>query len=215
MPLVLLPEMRRHFHETGSLEVEALFPQKILDEIRASVKVLFPISKISFTDRYLKGRDLFRTQEPFRRLEMRKETVQFILELSQVNYLHLACDQLFDWTSSHGDSSSILPKNASFSELMSITPLVLGMLIALEGQGDDKPSVFPKEPGNVTFFSPEIPIDWEKDSLKGRSFLFVAYAPRGAIVRFNPQDPNTNLLKRMDYQDGSPIHNRTHPLFRL
>jgi len=202
--------MRRHFHETGTLEVEGFFPEKVINEIKQSFAQPLP-----FIQQYQKGHDLFRTNELFRRFDMRKELVEFVSEISQTHILHLACDQIFDFRKTTG-TSDFLKEPCSFAELFSIHPLLVGILVGLEGEGasvDGQP--FPSKPGNVTFFHPDILIDWEKAELKGRSFYFLAYAPKGAIVRFSPHDPHTPLLKRMDYQEGSPIEAKTHPLFRL
>ncbi len=210
MPHILTSEMRRHFHETGALEVEDFFPEKILTEIRQSAA-----SPLPFIDRYLKGRDLFRTQELFRRFDMRKDLVQFVSELSQTHILHLACDQLFDFRKTDG-TADLLTAPCSFGDLFSFHPLLMGILICLEGEGESvKGQPFPSKPGNTTFFYPEIVVDWKATPLNGRSFLFLAYVPKGAVIRFSPLDPLSPMLKRMDYQDGSPIEGRTHPLFRL
>jgi len=209
MPHILTSEMRRHFHETGALEVEDFFPKKILSEIRQTVADPLP-----FIERYHKGHDLFRTQELFRRFDMRKDLVQFVSELSQTHIMHLACDQLFDFRLT--DGSALLNSPSSFSDLFSLYPLLVAVLVCLEGEGESvKGQPFPSKVGNTTFFYPDTTVDWKHPSLQGRSFFFLAYAPKGATVRFSPTDPHSAQLKRMDYQEGSPIEGRTHPLFRL
>ena len=206
MPLVITKDSVNTFEKEGLLSIESFFTTfEPLHE--AVIRALSQVPK-GFMSRYLGGRDLFRKEEGIRKVLLKKDMQKIVGALCNEQKMLYAFDQI--WDVRH-DPSTLFPEPIALQEMMSVSPLKLGAILCIEGEGNHE--LFPKKPNDILFFDPRRVMPWN-ELPKGQMFLLFAFAPITAIYKENPLDPNTNLLKRLDYQPNCPLNRKTHPVFK-
>ena len=107
--------------------------------------------------------------------------------------------------------------NSPIEELSSVTPIMIGLIVALEdrqsGEEQHKPFEYrslPSAAGSVAFISPKTMMTLP-DTTAGR-YIVVGYASGVPIYRFQPQDRQTHALKQLGYVFGDRLKETTHPV---
>lgn len=94
-------------------------------------------------------------------------------------------------------------------EISSLTDVHGGVLINLGATPPPDKTYLPRAPGNGTFISPEISIDFT--SLNA-PYLLVVFAGANARYILQETDPHTHRFKKFGYAFGDRITVETHPI---
>ncbi|PIS02384.1 MAG: hypothetical protein COT85_05140 [Chlamydiae bacterium CG10_big_fil_rev_8_21_14_0_10_42_34] len=151
------------------------------------------------------GRDQFR-QEPKLKEFLLRKLGPLALALTGRKQLRLACDQLI--------TKENRPKKIGLiKEIFSIQGFAIGVAISDNPVFPEKKSTLgimplPTKSANILFFRPEILLDWPHVL----SDVYIAlFALPNAVYIHNPNDPDTNYLKKLGYSFGDQLKNEQHP----
>lgn len=208
MPFVIPKDSLNQFDKEGFLTIESFLSEANFELLRKSIIEALSQVPNGFMSRYLGGRDLFRSVEGVRKSLLKRDLQKMAGALTQELKLRFAFDQIWDGRHEQG---KLFPDPVPLYEITSVDPLKLGALLCLEGESNHER--FPKKPNEILFFNPNLPIPWQ-ELPKGQMFLLFGFSPVNAIYKENLKDPNTHLLKRLDYQPNEPLHTKTHPVFK-
>jgi|GEM_PF-936686 hypothetical protein len=213
------------FNQNGYIEFESVFSSEECDELAAHAKAVFLArlkrdpTKISETQLYENGRDLWRQQNPLKLLFVSRKMGSLALGLSNKNTLRLACDQwvpkLFKWSGP-----------TKIKDLFSIQGMACAFLIRMTAplEGETINATFRLEPGliplpakkgNALIVHPNLLLNFPKLALCAPTDLYiVAYSFPTAVYVHNPADPCNSQLKAMGYNFGDCLINQHHPLIQ-
>lgn len=230
-------EHRDFFQKHGWIEFEDLISidqlnaanqdidQVLAERLKVSVNRLktFGSEKI-----YSHGRDLWRSKPTLQKLITQNRFAELAAELIEKRPLRLGYDQLFPARQQKPFSeeaalvySQFLEQITSLQTVSCVQGVICGFMIALgnqEGVSKEKVSlegidIFPSKPGNVIFFQPNVPINWnDLYSHLGQRFYMVVYTQVHAHYQLEPLDPHTHSLKRLGYIFNDKLKDALNPI---
>jgi hypothetical protein len=204
MKYLITADQKVYFDNHNTIEFENLL----------SEKELATLQRLKTTSL----RDISRGKPEIQKIILASRFAQIAAELTSKKRLRFGYDQVYE-----------LPMNApshlkTLQEISTISPLACAFTICLEGESGKIPNnqdiysfdPFAQKPGNVTFFLPSCPWDFEALSQRVKQkFLLVTYADPRALYIYQEQDPYTHTLKQFGYVFGDRLNEKWHPmLFR-
>lgn len=235
MHFSVIGEHRDFFRKQHWIECEGLLTQKQLSTFQKGVETVIherlkDSPKQSTPEKIFEaGHDLWRGLPALKKLILQKELGEIASELIEHKPLRFGYDQLFPTI------STSVPYPTSFRNFLSTTPtlqemsaiqgVLSGAIICVKAPEkiltDEKEnplegsttSFFPKEPGNVIFFSPEVPISF--NALKEKSgglYLLLVYVKSNAVYFRQDKDPHVNAFRQLGYNFGDKLLDRLNPL---
>ncbi len=156
------------------------------------------------------GRDLFASDDFFKKLSTHKRYAQYFSEIAHVHPIKLACDQYLTHTTGKGPLP--YPKAISLKDAFCYQPILGGLLVclstmtAISGSGTH-------HPGNIVVLHPtkKLPLNaWLQEP--GFSALLIVYGNEKTLYVHQKLDPQTHVLKRNGLVFGDHLPNGTHPI---
>ncbi|MDB2613707.1 hypothetical protein N9Y92_00945 [Chlamydiales bacterium] len=184
MPIILTPQLRNIFQEEQSITFQDFLPENQWKLLKTGLQEQDPNTP----------RDLFRNNEKVKKILFKKDLSTIALDLVESRKLLFAFDHFIK-------NPPFYPNPISLQELSSVSPLAIGAILSIYDN-------------SITYFDPQVVIDWNEMTKKEGLYLLFAYGEQGAIFHQNPLDPYTNLIKDMGYPPSCPLSTRTHPTLR-
>ncbi len=240
MKLAIAKEHRDFFQKQGFIEFEdflsqndlILFDRAINQALSQRIKTFQEKGEqVASEQLFLRGRDLWRSDEELRTLVCQSRFARIVSELIEKKPLRLGYDQLFPSlypTSLRKASSSIytgfIQQTTTLNEISCLQGIVCGLMLALfasnpenqemgqvkESEGVD---IFPHRPGQVIFFQPHIPINLTYlYQHSGQRFLLIVYTQSLACYQLQVQDPHTHFLKHLGYIFNDRLSDKLNPI---
>lgn len=230
-------EHRDFFHKQGWIEFEGFIsPDQLpaihqaLDQVLAERLNVSPerLRLLTSEQFFLQGRDVWRSHPTLQKLVTRSLFAEIASELIEKKPLRLGYDQFFP--SRHASPysaktsqvySHFLEQNTSLEDVSCLKGVIGGLILALGGKQEvpveenlqEGINVFPRQPGSVIFFKPDIPIPWKNlYAHAGQSFYLIVYTQAYAYYQLQPQDPHTHALKRLGYVFNDKLNDKLHPI---
>lgn len=204
------------FNREGIIEVSGLYTADQILAINREIDQFLAAKGVKTQEEAMgRGRDLFRSNELFKKQLALPSLGQIAYELVATKPLRLAYDQLLVGSMSLADNYAktlFLHKNAHLQERSCISELVLGAMLALKASEAQLP--FAGVAGHIVFFRPDrpIPFSWLKEIEQAR-YVLLAFATVHAQYIFNADDPQNHYLKQMGYIYGDKLKDNLHPIF--
>ncbi len=218
---------RDYFYKHGTIEFEGLFTPTQINEINAKIDEIlcknlaiksYKLAKQNAQEIFKHGRDLFRHDEALKKLLLHKRLANIAVELLEVRSIRMGYDQLLV-----GEVGSplldpmydqFLQQEGTLQEKSCMTPVVCGLMLCLEPPQTEVTSIFfPKTPGHVIFFRPNIPLDLKfLTQVQGGRYLLMTYADRRTVYILNEKDPHTHTLKHRGYVFGDKLSDSLNPI---
>lgn len=184
------------------------------------------------SDLFLAGRDLWREAPSLAKIILQKKWAEFAAELTLEKRLRFAFDQVITLKFPKSDIKEdpafkhYTTKSLSLENSSCFQGLVCGLMIRLAGPEESQivdsdallvspePSIFPKKPGNASYFLSSVPFNFSSlESQAGtHQFLLIAYSIPKAVYVLQKNDPNTHFLKHLGYVFGDTLKDKLHPL---
>lgn len=141
MKFVIAKEHRDFFHEHGFIQFDDLIKENELVEIQEILKN--KLLKMRPNEAFHLGRDLWRKEETFRKLVMRKRFAEIASSLMNESYFRLAYDQLLVSSSNiyrlrpeEDPYTHWLEKDKTLNEISSFQGIKCGLMISLDSQDE-------------------------------------------------------------------------------
>jgi len=198
----------RHFYENnGLLEIEDLVQAAQLEAINRQIdKILSKRGKARFFDH-----DLWRECEEMRKFVCQRRFSEIAIQLTGGRSLVLGYDQLLS-------GSSPLPELhlANLRDFSAYQGVKCGLVVCLQGKletTEESLSLFPFQPGNVVFFTPEIELDLSPiKEAAGHRYLLITYCDPNSLYVYNDKDPFAHFPKAFGYVFGDRLLEKSHPI---
>lgn len=209
-------EQRDFFYKHSFVEFVDVLPQEqvtaLRDEANKIVAARLGISVRGLDARppidiYLQGRDLWRESDPVRKVVCARGLAQIASELLDTKPLRLGYDQLYL-------AGGKLKGNLSLREFCSMQGVICGGIIALSDSEKDPDtlSIFPSQAGSVSFFKPDLIVDFEELSKRPEGeFLMFVYTNATTVYIMQDKDPHTHSFKKLGYVFGDKLNEGWHP----
>lgn len=208
MRVVVSKDQHHFFEKYRHLSLEGVLTVKEVDDLTqaAEREVLLRLS-LSPQERFedgsvVFGRNLSLTSKAIRKTLFSLRLAEIAFQLTNTHPLRFGFDQM--WRLPH------IPNLCTLDSISSVTPLVIGVIIALDTRHGGKEGIFPIEQGDVTFIAPTLELSPPQAS-HGR-FLLLAYTNKRPQYRLQPSDVHTHDLKRYGYGFGDILSETTHPI---
>lgn len=231
-------EHRDFFQKHGWIEFEGLLSIDQLKGLNEGVdqvlaeRLNVPLSRLkTFGSEkiYLHGHDLWRSKMFLQKLITQTRFAEIAAELIEKKPLRLGYDQLFPARKHKPFSdeaaqvySQFIDQTTSLQAVCCLQGVICGFMIALsqpEGEAsEEKPlldgiDIFPSKFGNVIYFQPNIPINWNHlYSHLGQRFYMVVYTQAYAHYQLEVKDPHTHSLKRLGYIFNDKLNDALNPI---
>lgn len=233
----LANEHHLHFEKQSFIELEGVIPMDQILQLQLSLDKTLALSMAEYgqwkaqplpDELYLNGRDLWRQNEIVKKVVWDKQLVGIASELMRKRFVRLGYDQFL-----LGGPLKETPKNAK-EELLGARTLLLnpqtnleemsclqgtlcGVIICLSSAKQPferaPTSLFPSEPGHITFFTSQANLNLSELSQRdGQKFLLIVYAEKTTLYIANEKDPNWHGLKRLGYVFGDRVKDNLHPV---
>ncbi len=237
MKFAIVKEHRDFFQKNGWIEFENFLSpdeltqanealdQALAERLHTSVEKL---RQFSSDQQYLQSRDLWRLNAFLRKLATQPRFAEIASELIEKKPLRLGYDQLLParyptnklLEPTHSIYTHFLEQTAELATISCVQEVLGGVMIALGGKKEDSAgheiegvSVYPLQPGNVIYFQPHLPINWQNlYAYPGQRFYFIVYTSVVAHYHLQPQDPHTHTLKHLGYVFNDKLNDRLHPI---
>ena len=218
MKFAIAKEHRDHFQRSGSIEFEnflsadqlSLFNQAIDQSLSKRLGALNN-KKESLDQQFLNGRDLWRGDEPLRKLIFQPYLAAVASELVEKRPIRLGYDQFFAVpqtsqlsASQEGAYAHFLRQTASLEAISSIEGLLCGLMLCLsmadpkfvhaeDAEGAD---IFPTQAGHALFFQPQLAVNWGNlYRHPGQCYYLLVYTASLSQYRLNAGDPHAHALQ--------------------
>lgn len=236
MKFAIVKEHRDFFQKNGWIEFENfLSPDELthvnhaLDQALAE-RLHTPVEKLrqlSSDQQYVQSRDLWRLNDSLRKFATQPRLAEIASELIEKKPLRLGYDQLLPARyqpklvePTHSVYTHFIGQTAELATISCVQEVLGGVMIALGGKKEDSAdreiegvSVFPSQPGNVIYFQPQLPVNWQNlYAYPGQRFYFIVYTTAVAHYHLQPKDPHTHTLKHLGYVFNDKLNDRLHPI---
>ena len=216
MKVIVAGEQISFFERFGYVELESFFSSKETDLLWMAIEDEMELRQKEGLKDYrvedpllLYGFDLALSSEAVRKILFSSRLAKAAFAFVRKKPLRYAFDRVW-----------VLPKtvvSSPLEEVSSVTPLMLGVVIALDSQKDATTlphvpfeySTFPREKGSVAFISSKTTIQTLR-ALPGR-YLVLGLTAATPMYRLQPLDFHTHALKRHGYVFGDTLKETTHP----
>jgi hypothetical protein len=223
MKFIIDEEQRRFFLDHQMIEFEEVLSanqvwkcDEIIDNILAQREESLNERLPGLSARYLKGRDLWRSEKELEKVECGRLISDIASQLTSIKPLVLAFDQILE---ADGEASTkqlpIFKTTQSIQAISSIQDLAILAVICLSPSKDEatKQEWLPKAEGSVVFMDPNNEVDLSKlNFTKGARYLLVAYGQKSSCYIYNEKDPHMHGLLDIQYSYGDRLSNDRHPL---
>ena len=242
MKFAIAKEHRDFFQKKGMIEFEDLLSSDQLALLNRTIDealltrlhqpqghLKFQLSEALF----LEGRDLWRSNEQLRKLVCQPRFAEITSELIEKKPLRLGYTQFFpsNYEVQYGREYKgiyrhFIQQNIDLQSVSCLENVACGLMLCL-GRNDpvkiEQPDfkeedekgidVFPWQPGQVVYFQPEVPVDWQKLSRhSGFRFHLIVFTEAYSHYLLRPEDPHTHFLKHQGYIFNGKLVDRLHPI---
>ena len=239
MKFALNKEIKDFFNQNGWINFDDFVPEtklihinKKIDEVLAK-RINIPsyrLSQIHAEILYNHGHDLWRNDPELKQFICQKSFVEIASELIEQKPLRLGYDQLLPSfaTDSHlylhdKDKKIYEPfifQNTTLEEISSLDNILAGALVALEerastaiSDSNEGKDIFPVLSGQVTFFKPDILVDWSRIAhYHPQRFYLIVYTGSHSSYIVKPKDPQGHYLKHLGYIINDKLNDKLHPI---
>ncbi|MGD2169137.1 MAG: hypothetical protein PVI40_02715 [Chlamydiota bacterium] len=191
------------FLEHGFIDFEDVFTEKEKKELYIEASGLR--EDISSSDLYKKGRDLWRTNAIFKNFAFKKSLAKIASELTGINSLRLAFDQLYF-------ADQLFSENDSLGSYFSFKRLACMVLIQANETDFSKNTLFSNSPLGCTFIQPYKALPLEDLQKPDSVTYMLGFCPVKTLYVKNELDPNTHFLKQFGYTFGDFLLDEYHPI---
>jgi hypothetical protein len=227
MKLTIAKAHKDFFQKEGWIEFDDLLSDAQLLQLNQTLdealKVRFDlplekIKKLSSQEIFVKGRDLFRSNEKLRKIVTQPRLAEVVSELIETKPLRLGYDQLIPAFApslfqkvAHQSYENFIEKATNLIEVSCVKEVLAGVLICLGPDTQEDLSLFGK--GHVVVFHPETPLNLMRlKSHPGQRYLLIVYTEKQAHYILEPRDPQTHDLKNLGYIFNDKLKDQTHPV---
>lgn len=190
------------FQKTGKVELTGLYEPEDLQKI-----LHYSLAKP------LGVRDLCRQSSPLKQVLNLTALGSIVYELSMVKPLRYGFDQLLSAPKHHFEKAPLLEGELPLQERSAVTELVMGALICLRSHMFETHLPFAKEPGDVVFFRPDLPISFEGlKKCPEDLYLLITFVRANSVFVFCDKDPEQHYLKTLGYSYGDKLKDALHPV---
>jgi hypothetical protein len=235
MKFAIAKEHRDFFQKNGWIEFENfLTPSQVSQLDYAIDQTLVTRLNIkadnlrlaSTEDCFLKGHDLWRSNEDIQKITCYPRFAEIASELIEKKPLRLAYDQFFPYrddqlkiplktTQTYKD---FLNQAISLEEVSCIQGMACGLMIALKDLKEleediEGVDIFPQRAGQAIFFQPQTLVNWHNlYSHLGQRFYLITYSYASAYYQLKPKDPHTHALKHLGYVFNDKLLDKLNPI---
>lgn len=223
---------REFFQKNAFVEFENLLSEKQLDQMTQGIleackkRLHIYKSAIPPATLFQEGRDLWRSSSNLQKIVTKKQLAEIAAELLEQRSLRLGFDQYlpslpidrFVQNEKCSDSyTTFLSKELTLNHVSCIQGTLCGLAICLkapENPPDHSLSIFSPHRGSGIYFKADLPIDFKVlagQDLRGADYLLITYAHPSSVYVFQPEDPQTHYLKKLDFVFGDKLSDKTHP----
>ena len=209
MKISVSGEQLLFFDRYGYLELEGIFTQKHVIELRESVEDVLHKRTDSEEPFPKYGHNLALDSKTIQKRLCSPSMGRILDSMTKARPMRYAFDQIL--------FASYPPKGAMLKEISSLSSVLIGAIIALddtERLEEQQVDPFmlkelPTAAGSICFVSPETV--WELGDLSGR-YLLVVYCGSGPIYIYQEKDPYTHAFKEYGYVFGDRLLDKTNPV---
>ncbi|MBA2368126.1 MAG: hypothetical protein H0V82_03775 [Candidatus Protochlamydia sp.] len=242
MKFAIAKEHRDFFHKKGMIEFEeflasdqlALFNQCVDEALSNRLGKQQENLKLQLSEAlYLEGRDLWRSNKQLHKLVTQPRFAEIASELIEKKPLRLGYTQFFPSNFEvqfdrdyKGIYRHFIQQTIDLQSVSCLENVACGLMICLGKPGQAKLEagvkeneeekgidIFPWQPGQVVYFQPEVPVDWQKLSRhSGFRFFLIVYTETYSHYLLKPEDPHTHFLKHQGYIFNDKLVDRLHPI---
>ncbi len=224
MKFTIVAEQKTFLSRKGYLELEPLFSEEELTAASvatdAALKKEIKNPKEYFVDKrpdelFLLGRDLWRKEAAIEKLALNKPLARIAGALFDEKTVRIGYTQAFRTQKTTGKSPLKTP--TTLQKVSCIQGVVCGLVIRLTdgpvAKAADFFSPYPEKKGDMTFFTPDLPITFDPFfQIQDQSLLLIVYCLPSSVYILEMDDPHTHQLKKEGYVFGDRLKNETHPL---
>jgi hypothetical protein len=175
------------------------------------------LKQITPTEKFLHGRDLFRSSPLFKKICANSDFAGIAAALNDVKAVRLGADQLLP------GGYILKSKEGKLKEFFPFNEILGGMVISLNGafaqevkKEEDPPIPFlplPGKEGNALFFKREKLLSMDFSLIPSTDiYLLIVYTPQKVFYVHNQNDLNSHTMRELGYQYGDYLTNQKHPL---
>lgn len=237
MKFATAKEHRDFFQRNGWIEFENFLSTDELTQVNQAVDQALAerlntppekLRQLSSDKLYLQSRDLWRVNTSLRKFAIQARFAEIASELIEKKPLRLGYDQLIPVRyptklseQVHHVYTHFIEQTVDLATISCVQEVLCGLIIALGGskveEAADKEtegvSVFPHQPGNVIYFQPNLPVNWQNlYTYPGQRFYLIVYTHLRANYYLQPQDPHTHALKHLGYVFNDKLNDYLHPI---
>lgn len=208
MKISLSGEQLLFFDRYGYLELEGVFSQKHVIELRESIEGVLRKRTHSEESFSKYGHNLALASETIQKRLCSPSMGKILYSMTKMRPMRYAFDQML--------FASYPAKGATLKEITSLSSVLIGAIIALddtEHLEEQQVNPFtlkelPAAAGSVCFISPETVLELD---VSGR-YLLVVYCGSNPIYIYQEKDPYTHAFKEYGYVFGDRLLDKTNPV---
>lgn len=236
MKFATAKEHRDFFQKNGWIEFENFLSTDELMQVNHAIDLALAerlntspekLRQLSSDKLYLQSRDLWRVNTPLRKFVTQVRFAEIASELIEKKPLRLGYDQLIPvryqtkmLEQIHPTYTHFIEQTVDLATISCVQQVLGGLIIALGGKTAETVekeiegvSVFPRQAGNVIYFQPHLPVNWQNlYAYPGQRFYLIVYTQMRANYYLQPQDPHTHTLKHLGYVFNDKLNDHLHPI---
>lgn len=232
MKFAVASEHRDFYHKNQLIEFNDLLTPEHLAELNKQIneylatKLGIPAYKVKNASpeaQFSAGRDLWRVNDPLKRMILSPKLAEIGSELIEKKPLRIGYDQLFpeakpifDPYAVKDNYSNFVQKHRSLHEVSCLRDIACGLMLCLSGPEQMKSetqSIFSQTPGSGVYFDPELSVDFnEIEEYGNHRYLLIVYCLQSAVYALNQDDPHTHALKHLGYVFNDRLNDKLNPI---
>jgi hypothetical protein len=234
MKVAIAKEHRDFFQKQGVIEFQDFLSLEQVEAFNQAINQAL-LSKINVSPEkwrhlsseqvFINGRDLWRSNEELRKLISQPRLAAIASELIQKKPLRLGYDQLFparhptSITNATSVYGKFIHQTVTLEEISCLTGVLCGLMICLSAPDSEKadnefkPTIFPRQPGYVTFFQPTCSFNLEDlYQYPNQRFYLIVYTQAITHYQLQAKDPHTHALKSLGYVFNDKLSDKLNPI---
>jgi hypothetical protein len=215
MKHLLLEKQLSFYREHGFVEFDNFLTDEEIylleTEVKGSLtKKIGSLNKASSETLYLKGKDLYLTNEKLKAFCLKKKLTALLKSFSNEPLLRLAFDQALFFNENYAPP---FPLVESLENIFSYQGLVNAIVFQLADHEteEETASLKPEKKGNLIFIDAQKQIDISPLFAENTEMYLIGYAKLKSQYVFNPIDPHTHELKKRGLSFGDFLTEEIHP----
>ncbi|CDZ79665.1 hypothetical protein BN1013_00161 [Candidatus Rubidus massiliensis] len=225
MKFTIASEHKHFFNKEKCIEFKNVISEESCEQILGEIlKILqnknensLTFTHLSFSKKSIKeivsqGYNLTANEDKLKKHPFQRRLATIVNELTDIKPLRLGFDQFVCGSISNGKENSYL-EIKNLKDLSSVTEVVCGAVLCLQGIEDKERSIFAMQTGSVLFINPEAELPFtDLVTLPNYSYLLIVYTKDASVYILNDTDPNTHELKKHGYVFGDRVLDKTNPV---